>query len=138
MINRHGGLRGIGALVIDGVLWIVGRLRELAYAKVAGRYYEYKGNPIDIHEEQSGARWLSVRDVRRTLPQLPRDALLQRLFPQQLALQGDPEELRIEAAALEALLSKAQDERSIRFLRWLQRNVMFPATTKAARRSGAG
>lgn len=137
MINRYAGLHGIGALVIDGVLWTVGWLRELAYAKVAGRYYEYKGNPIDIHEEPSGARWLSVKDVRRTLPQLPRDALLLRLFPRQLERQGDPEELRIEAAALEELLLKAQDDRSIRFLRWLQRDVMFPAKRKAARRGSA-
>lgn len=137
MPHSYYGLKGLGALLVNGAAWAVRRIREAAYASVSGRYYEYKGNPIDIHEEALGTRWLSIRDVRRTAPGVPRDAVLLRLYPQRFREHGQPAELRIEASALEELLQKAQDQESIRFLRWLQRTVIFPARTKATRGRGA-
>jgi predicted nucleic acid-binding protein len=138
MIGRYQGFRALGALVIAAVEWVVTRLRERAYARISGRYYAFRGTPIDVHEEATGARWLAVEDLRRTLPGLPRDALLRQLYRQRVREDGKPRRLRIEASALEELLQKAQDQASIRFLQWLRRTVIFPAQNKARRaRSGA-
>ncbi len=130
------GYRGwtvLGRVVWDAVAWVFSKLRAAAYADVEGRYYEFKGNPIDIYEESNGQRWLSLRDLRRTLSDLPRDSVLKQVCAPRLQEIGQPRELRIEARAVESLLIKAQDAGTIRFLRWLQRDVIYPARVKAAR-----
>lgn len=137
LIRTYYQIRAFGGLVFDAAAWVVARIRERAYAGISGRYYAFRGKPIDVYEEATGARWLMVGDVRTALPGLPRDALLVRLHPQRVRRCGDPRRLRIEASALEELLQKAQDADSIRFLRWLQRTVIVPARNKA-RRDGAG
>lgn len=131
MHGVYEGLRGFGAWVIEAVLWVVDKIRLAAYAPVLGRYYEYRGNPIDIHEEDSGRRWISLRDLRRSLPALAPTSRLQALYPEQVLETGAPREMRVEARALEQHLLKAQDPAAIRFLRWMQRDVIFPAQKKA-------
>ena len=131
MHPAYAALRVFGALVIEAVLWVVDKIRQAAYAPVLGRYYEYRGNPIDIHEEASGQRWISLRDLRRSLPDLAPTSRLQALYPEQVLETGAPREMRIEARALERHLLEAQDPAAIRYLRWMQRDVIFPAQKKA-------
>jgi hypothetical protein len=130
------GYRGwtvLGRVVYGAFAWVFSKMRAAAYADIEGRYYEFKGNPIDIHEEPNGERWLSLRDLRRTLSDLPRDPVLKRVCASRLREIGQPRELRIEARAVESLLIRAQDAATIRFLRWLQRDVIHPAQVKATR-----
>ncbi len=134
----NAGLNALGGLVIDAVLWVVEKIRDAAYAPVMGRYYEHKGNPIDIDEEDSGCRWLSIDDVRRSLPDLVSTPTLQTLYPTQVIKSGKPCVLRIEAQTLAQHLSRAQDDQTIRFCRWLQREVIFPAKNKARIARNAG
>ena len=102
------------------------------YADVEGRYFEYKGNPIDIVEGIGSERWLSLPNVRKTLTELPRYATLNRLYPKATRLDGKLSAEFIESLAIVDFLKKSQDQRSIRFLRWLQREVIFPAEKREA------
>ncbi len=126
--------RLLGAPVIEAVLWLWRQLRAQAYADTDGRHYQYRTNPIDIVEVASGERWLRVGDVRRTVAGLPEFRRLRVLCPAGTRSEGwRSAEERIEARALAALLRKAQDEQTLRFLRWLEREVIFPADKKAGK-----
>ena len=127
------GIRHLGGLVIDCVVWMYRCTRAAAYADVEGRYYAYKSNPIDIVEEPDGARWLSLDDVRRTVTGLPRYRLLLAIYPLGLRTDGRWPRRRIEARTLCTVLLKAQHAGTIRFLRWLEREVILPADNRAAR-----
>lgn len=126
--------RSLGATVIHAVLWLFSRLRERAYADTEGRHYQYRRNPIDIVEAASGERWLRVGDVRRTVAGLPDFRRLRVLCPGGTRAEGRGSAgERIEARALAGLLRRAQDEQTLRFLRWLEREVIFPADKKAGK-----
>jgi hypothetical protein len=117
----------IGTPVIELAIWIYSATRRLAYAKFEGRYFEYKGNPIDIVAGAAGECWLSISDVRRTIIGLPRYSVLNRLYPKGTRISGSFSIEYIEALSLVDFLKKSHDQRSIRFLRWIQREVVFPA-----------
>ena len=129
---RNHFARLVGGPILEAVLWIVRELRALAYADVEGRYYQFKSNPIDILEGPGAERWLSLTSVRRSITGLPAFGVLQRLYPAGVR-RGESDRIeRIEARALASLLAKAQDLHTRRFLRWLEREVVFPADRKAA------
>lgn len=119
--------RLIGKPIFDAVAWMFRKLRELAYADVEGRYYQYKTNPIDIVEGPGAERWLSLRNVRRSIKELPEFGTLKRLCPDGVRRESGQHPERIEARSLEALLVKAQNFQTRRFLQWLQRVVIYPA-----------
>lgn len=128
----------IGALIGSPVTALIGRIyaavRRLAYAyaDVEGRYFEYKGNPIEVLEGPGSERWLSIANVRRILPHLPRYPLLQRIYPGRTKTEGAFASEYIESLALVDLMQRSRDAGAIRFLRWLEREVIFPAEKKAA------
>lgn len=125
---------GIGAPVIEAALWLYRLVRQRAYADVEGRHYQYKTNPIDILEVASGERWLRVSDVRRTVAALPDFRRLRAVCPDGTRAEGRGAATeRIEARALAGLLRQAQDADTLRFLRWLERDVIFPADKKAGK-----
>ena len=122
----------IGATVIAFVYWIYRTLRSLAYANVEGRYFEYKGNPIDIVEGNGSERWLSLSNVKRTLTDLPRYATFQKLYPKATRTEGALYTEFVESLALVDFLKKSQEQNTIRFLRWLEREIVFPAEKREA------
>ncbi|MDN3920599.1 hypothetical protein [Roseateles violae] len=124
----------IGRPVVEACAWLYGKLRELAYADVEGRHYQFRGNPIDTIEGAGSERWLLLSDVRRTVADLPSFASLRHMYPQGLRVEGaSPKEQqqRIEAKTLIAVLAKGQDLRTRRFIVWLRQDVVFPAERKA-------
>ena len=124
--------RLLGRPVLEALIWIFGKLRELAYRDIQGRHYQYKTNPIDIIEGPGAERWLSLSNVRRSINDIPEFGVLQRLHPDAVHRELDQRTERIEARALYGVLAKAQDLRTRRFVLWLQRVVIFPADKKAS------
>jgi hypothetical protein len=119
--------------LIDLLFEIVPALRRLAYHDVEGRYYVFKGAPIDIVEDDAGYRWLRVADVRPVLPGLPADAVLARVLGAGFAPGDLSKAPRIRAEALLGVLRKASDPRSLRFRDWLEREVVLPADKRRER-----
>jgi hypothetical protein len=101
--------------------------KHAALGDLQGRNFSFRGLRLDIAEHDDGYRWISMRDVRKVLPALPRDAVLRSRFPADLrhdeSLQGE----RIRAEALLDYLRKATETDSIKFRNWLEKDVVFPA-----------
>ncbi|MCG2591730.1 hypothetical protein LZ009_02945 [Ramlibacter sp. XY19] len=113
--------------LIDLVGELAGEVKRAALADLEGRNYEFRGMRFDIADHVDGYRWISVRDVRKVLRAMPRDAVLRAQFPADLlhdeGLKGD----RIRAEALLAYLRKATETDSIKFRNWLEKDVVSPA-----------
>lgn len=115
-------------------MWVGGSVRAvkaLAYRDIEGRHFEFKGRPVMVREDLDGARWLRTRDIQKVLPAFPRDALLQRIFPDALGQAERKHGLFLKAQALDNYLRDNQDDTAIRFRNWLQRDVIFPAQRAA-------
>jgi hypothetical protein len=110
--------------------------RRLAYRGFHGRYFEFRGRQVVVHEDLAGHRWVELNAVRALAPQLPVDLRLQRLYPRAFepAAAQQPACLRAEELLLE--LRSCADPTALRFKLWLEREVAFPARTRRRRRGG--
>ena len=113
--------------IIDLVAEFTAQARHAALADLAGRNYEFRGARLDIAEYDDGYRWISLRDVRKVLPAMPRDAVLRSRFPADLLHDEDLKGERIRAEALLDYLRKSMESDAIRFRNWLEKDVVFPA-----------
>lgn len=102
-------------------------VRTLAYRKLEGHHFAFKGSSLDICEDVEGGRWLKVADVRKIVEDLPADRTLARTMPEGLAYLEPKKTLRVSAIALERYLQRSTAAKSIRFLTWLRREVIFPS-----------
>lgn len=129
---------GAFALVIGapllGVLLarpIIDLVAEMGYAgkaaaleDVQGHWWSHKGQRIDIAYDDDNARWLLAAHVRKIVAGLPRDEVLARQFGERAGVVEGVEGFRIRADALAEYLVKSQDNASLRFKVWLDREVM--------------
>jgi hypothetical protein len=127
----------LSRVLIDGFTGGYGAMRAHAYASVQGRHYAYKSIPISIEEDEDGHRWLKVKDIRRVLPHLPKDATLGRIEPERTSSGSDGKSMHIRADALLQWLYKAQSGESIRFKLWIERTVHFPSSAAISDRTQA-
>lgn len=104
-----------------------------ALADAQGRYWAHRGLRIDIAEDDEDARWLLLADVRKVLPGLPRDEVMQRRFGERVAALEPMPGTRIRADALADYLRKATDAPSLKFRTWLDREVMGGSRNPRAR-----
>ena len=107
--------------------------RWLAFRKFEGRYYAYRGRHVDIDIDAKAVCWINTADARKILPSLPADAVLARLQPGLVKEAGDPLAWRITPEALAAVLAKATDPETAKFLQWLEGEVASPARKKLER-----
>ena len=144
-VQRHFGLASavglaplVGIALARPLLELAGGLRDLArqriYRDVAGRYFEHRGQAIDVIEDEAGQRWLRTADLRKLIPVLPRDDLLRRIHAGDLMDLGTPPTPRILADALADYLAKSSDADSLRLRNWLEREVSGPARRRRERR----
>ena len=103
--------------------------RRIALRKVAGRYYEFRGRPMDIHVDADARCWVSTADARK-IAALPVDEVLRRMAPLACAQLGDPVQWRMTTEGLTQLLSKSTDPDVTRFCHWLEVQVARPARNR--------
>ncbi|MEO6407354.1 MAG: hypothetical protein ABIO45_01205 [Burkholderiaceae bacterium] len=108
--------------------------RRLAYGDREGRNYAHRGTPIDIVEDADHVRWLRIADVRRIVAGLPGDPVLARLYP--AGVRAGAPSARISAEALADYLRKSTAPQSLRFARWLEREVAYGARRLRERSPG--
>ncbi len=103
--------------------------RAAAYRKLQGRYYAFRGVPLDIVEDVRGQRWLRTAEVRNLIASFPRDGVLRHVCPEGLRPEQDTDRpgLRIRADTLDHLLAASRQLATLKFRNWLQREVIFPA-----------
>jgi hypothetical protein len=122
-----------GALLAKPILELFAELfhsaKASAFAGFKGRYFEYRGISFNVVEDERHHRWVSVHDVRKVMPQLPRDGVLRRQFPEGLRHDPAVKGSVIHADALLAYLVKSSEPDSVKFRNWLAREVVRPAAT---------
>jgi hypothetical protein len=106
---------------------------RIALRRYEGRYYAFRGRQVDIDIDARATCWVSTADVRKILPSLPLEPVLQRLEPAQVREAGDPRVWRITPAALAAVLARSQDAEALRFRLWLETQVQGPARKRLER-----
>jgi len=121
--------------IVDSVIGAFSFLRQLAYRDVEGRQYAYKGKLIDVAEDEHHHQWLRLSDVRKVIPDFPRDKTLRRLLGPGVASFGSERGLRIQDEALLAYLGMATSLESAKFKAWVEKSVVYPA--RRAREFGA-
>lgn len=107
--------------------------RTQALHDVQGRHFEHRGNLIDVADDGEGYRWLRIDDVRKVIANLPGDAVLQRLYPDDVSLWPAPPACRIKAEALLKYLEKSSDPASLKFRNWIAGEVVMPADKRRQR-----
>jgi hypothetical protein len=122
-----------GALLAKPILDLIAELfysaKDSVYADVKGCYFEHRGVRFNVLEDERHHRWVSVKDVRKVMPQLPRDGVLRRQFPEGLRHDRAVKGSVIRADALLAYLVKSNEPDSVKFRNWLAREVVRPAAT---------
>lgn len=124
-------------LVVPLLAASVRAVQEVAYRDIQGKYFAFKGHRVRIQEDESGSRWVRVRDIRDFVPEFPRDQVLLRIAPDAIGRPEGERELYFQAASLDRYLARSRAEATIRFRNWLQREVLL-AAERAARFEGAG
>ncbi len=117
----------IAPVVYDGAAFGFHTARWLALHPLQGNYYAYRGNAIDVLEDDEGFRWVRVSDVRRTLKDLPKDATLQHIEPERTEFDEAGKRLAMRTDALLQWLGKAHTAEHIRFKVWVERAIHNPS-----------
>jgi hypothetical protein len=127
-----------GVLLARPILELASRTRYLArqrvFTDIEGRHFVHRGLSIDIVEDDDHFRWIRLSDVKKLLPALPRQAVLEAQFPGQVRIDASAREARILAEALLAYLAKSTEPDSIRFRNWIERDVVVPGASVRRRR----
>jgi len=103
------------------------RLREEAYRPVEGRYYAFKGTPVDVIEDADHVRWVRASDVRKIIGSAVGEATLQLTYPDGCREMGAPKVAYIRDETLLVHLARQKNARALRFSQWVEKDIAFPA-----------
>ena len=98
--------------------------KEYALRDVQGKYWAHRGVRLSIEADPEGTRWLLASDVRKLVPGLPRDEVLEKQFAGRSGVLEDADGFRIRGDALADYLAKSTDTPSLKFRNWLDREVL--------------
>lgn len=101
--------------------------RVAAWRDVEGHYFEYRGRPVGVIEDDAHMRWVRAADVRRIVGFTASDGALALTYPSGWARLGSPPEPYFSDAALRQHLRKENSAEALRFLHWVERTIAFPA-----------
>lgn len=135
----------IGALFIGvprALAWVSGRasdsLKSVALRGRHGNHHEFAGIALEVREDTYHL-WIEAHGVKRVLRmQEADDVFAARLASGRWVREGYRLWLRGDAVVdyLSHAAPDRTDPRILRFSRWLQTQVLFPAATRRARRPG--
>lgn len=113
--------------LIDAVASTYGLLRAKAFQDVDGKHYVYRGFPINVALDARGYKWLRLSDVRKVLPELPRDESLQQILGAGLQQVSPDPSLRIRAETLVTYLNRSIERDKGKFGQWVTQMIVKPA-----------
>lgn len=107
--------------------------RAAVWRPLEGRHFVYRGTPLQVLEDDAHRRWVRAADVRRVLGHGASDAALALRYPNGWRSYGRPAEAHFSDDALIAHLAKASSPEALRFRRWAERVIAFPARRQRER-----
>lgn len=90
----------------------------------------YKAWHIDVYESERFQNWLTVSDVRRVVPSLRKDAVLQKEYLTGVEQLDKSKRLFFNEQALTAELKRNRGQDALMFLAWFEKTVVYPAKRK--------
>jgi hypothetical protein len=114
-------------VVIDFAAAMNWEFRNAALKPYQGTYYSFQNITMNIFEDDDHCRWLPTKDLRKVLPALPSDAMLQKTYPRGFLWVHKPPQPHLRDDAVLHYLNSAQTPQGIKFKNWLDRNVVYPA-----------
>lgn len=90
----------------------------------------YKAWHIDVYESKRFQNWLTVSDVRRVVPSLRKDAVLQKEYLTGVEQLDKSKRLFFNEQALTAELKRNRGQDALMFLAWFEKTVVYPAKRK--------
>jgi len=135
---RAGGAIGLLAGLSLSGLWLARplvelasslrqRLREHVWKPVEGRYFEYRGTPLQVLEDEQHRRWVRASDVRKIVGFTASDGALALSYPDGYRAIGEPPVPHFSDEALLAHLNKERSITALKFRHWVERDIALPA-----------
>jgi hypothetical protein len=122
--------------LIDTLWFAYDQTRALAIESAMAGRLEYLGHRIRFVEDDGGLTWLCIDDLRRVVPAFPTERTLVHLYPDACRPAAGAEPAYLSAQATVAVLTRAQDLHTIKFVAWIKREILKvlvhrrPATEK--------
>jgi hypothetical protein len=130
-----------GVALAKPLMELASDLRHAAKARilrdVQGRFYVFRGTPIQVIEDDECRRWVRIADVRRVGATTSTDGALALTYPDGCKPMGRPAQPHISGEALLQHLRKDASPEVLRFTHWTEREIVFPANARAARQRPA-
>jgi hypothetical protein len=118
-------------LLARPLLNLAGEFRDMLRARIwrdlEGRHYAYRGHPVQVLEDASHGRWVRAADVREIVGFTASEGALALSYPNGFGPMGEPAQAHFSAEALLVHLGKESGAEAIRFRRWVEREIAFPA-----------
>jgi len=123
------------SVVIDFAAVMNWELRFMAFKPYHGTYYSFQSVTLNIFEDDDHCRWLPTKDLRKILPALPSDTMLQKTYPRGFQWANKPPQPHLRDDAVLHYLGSAQTAQGIKFKNWLDLNVVRPAVKARKQRA---
>ena len=108
-------------------------MRAAVWHPLEGRHFAYRGTPIQVLEDDDNRRWVRAADVRRIVGHSATNGALALTYPNGWRTMGQPAEPHFSDEALIAHLTKGNAPEALRFRRWAEREIAFPAQRRRER-----
>lgn len=120
-----------GVALARPLIELASRLRHAARAAVwrplEGRYFVYRGTPVQVIEDEDHRRWVRAADVRAIVGHTASNGALALSYPSGWRTMGQPAGPHFSDEALIAHLAKERSPEALRFRHWAEREIAFPA-----------
>jgi hypothetical protein len=107
-------------------------LHALAWRQVDGRHVAYKGIALDVVQDADGACWVGLAGLRKVVVGLPPDAVFGAAYPGRVRTGGRHAAGYLQVEALLDYLAKSTAAPTLRFRRWVERELAGPARRRRA------
>jgi hypothetical protein len=103
------------------------QMRAAVWRPLEGRHFAYRGRAVQVLEDADHRRWVRAADVRAIIGPSASDGALALTYPDGCRDAGRPAEPHLSDDALLAHLAKQNSAEALRFRRWAEREIAFPA-----------
>jgi hypothetical protein len=110
-------------------------LRATAWRREEGRYFAYRGVPVQVIEDDDQHCWVRVADVRRIVGFTASDGALSLTYAADWRMLGHPPQPHLRDEALLKHLKKESSPAALKLGRWVERDVAYPARQRRMRRT---
>jgi len=129
LVWRSFGLVGIALArpLLDLASELKHQTRAAVWRPVEGRYFAFRGIPVQVLEDEDHRRWVLAADVRRIVGFTASDGTLALTYPDGWRMMSTPARPHVSDDALLVHLGKEKSPEALRLRHWVEREIAIPA-----------